>query len=102
MATTQKTLIDSVPKGLLIGGAWRAAWRLDPNLELYGPDGLHPSVRGSYVGGLVITAMLLDRSPVGMPARISLRTGALISIPAADASVLQEAAAEAIAKFGKR
>src|SRR6185295_362359 len=35
-----------------VGEAWRAAWRRDPNMELYGPDGLHPSVRGSYVGGL--------------------------------------------------
>lgn len=98
------TLAATDVNGMLfpVGEAWRAAWRRDPNMELYAPDGLHPSVRGSYIGGLVIAAMLLDRSPVGMPARLGLRTGGVITIPAADATVLQDAAAEAIAKFGKR
>ena len=85
-----------------VGEAWRAAWRRDPNLALYSGDGLHPTVTGSYVGALVITSMLLDRSPVGMPARLRLRGGTTISIPPANATLLQEAAAEAIAKFGKR
>ena len=98
------TLAATDVNGMLfpVGEAWRAAWRRDPNMALYATDGLHPSVRGSYVGGLVIAAMLLDRSPVGWPARLTLRTGAVVAIPAADATVLQEAAAEAIAKFGKR
>ena len=85
-----------------VGEAWRAAWRIDPNLALYAADGLHPSVRGSYVAGLVITSMLLDRSPVGMPAKLTIRTGATITIPPAEAATLQRAAAEAIEKFGKR
>jgi hypothetical protein len=98
------TLAAADVSGMLfpVGEAWRAAWRRDANLALYAEDGLHPSVRGSYVAGLVITSMLLDRSPVGMPARLSLRGGAVITIPPADAAVLQEAAAEAIAQFGKR
>jgi hypothetical protein len=85
-----------------VGEAWRAAWRRDANMALYSPDGLHPTVRGSYVGALVITSMLLDRSPIGMPARVTLRTGATISIPDADAAILQQSAAEAIEKFGRR
>jgi len=85
-----------------VGEAWRAAWRRDATLALYSSDGLHPTVAGSYVGGLVITSMLLDRSPIGMPARFSLRNGAVLTIPAAQATVLQAAAAEAIEKFGKR
>jgi len=85
-----------------VGEAWRAAWRRDANLALYAQDGLHPSVRGSYVAALVIASMLLDRSPIGMPARLSLRTGAVISIPPEDAIILQQAAAEAIEKFGRR
>jgi hypothetical protein len=98
------TLAATDVNGMLfpVGEAWRAAWRRDPNLAFYGPDGLHPTVRGSYIGALVISAMLLDRSPVGMPAKLSLRTGTVITIPAAEASLLQEAAAEAITKFGKR
>jgi hypothetical protein len=85
-----------------VGEAWRAAWRRDANLALYASDGLHPSVSGSYVGGLVIASMLLDRSPVGMPSRLRLRNGSTISIPAAEATLLQQAAAEAIEKYGKR
>jgi hypothetical protein len=98
------TLAATDVSGMLfpVGEAWRAAWRRDANLALYASDGLHPSVRGSYVGALVIASMLVDRSPVGMPAAVTLRTGAVIRIPAADAAILQDAAAEAIAKFGKR
>jgi len=98
------TLAAQDVSGMLfpVGEAWRAAWRRDPNMALYAADGLHPTVRGSYVAGLVITSMLLDRSPVGMPARFTIRTGATITIPPADAAVLQAAAAEAIERFGKR
>jgi hypothetical protein len=98
------TLAATDVNGMLlpVGEAWRAAWRRDPDLALYASDGLHPSIRGSYIGALVISAMLLDRSPVGMPARLSLRTGTVITIPAAEASLLQEAAAEAITKSGRR
>jgi len=98
------TLAATDVNGMLfpVGEAWRAAWRRDANLALYAQDGLHPSVRGSYVAALVIASMLLDRSPIGMPARLSLRTGAVISIPPEDAIILQQAAAEAIEKFGRR
>lgn len=98
------TLAATDVSGMLfpVGEAWRAAWRRDANMALYASDGLHPSIRGSYVGALVIASMLVDRSPVGMPATLTLRTGAVITIPAADAAILQDAAAEAIAKFGKR
>jgi hypothetical protein len=36
------------------GDAWRKAWRLDPDLVLYGPDGFHPSRLGSVLAALVI------------------------------------------------
>jgi hypothetical protein len=85
-----------------VGEAWRAAWRRDANLALYSSDGLHPTVAGSYVGGLVITSMLLDTSPIGMPARLTLRNGATLTVPAGQATILQQAAAEAIEKYGKR
>jgi hypothetical protein len=98
------TLAAADVNGMLfpVGEAWRAAWRRDANMALYSPDGLHPTLRGSYVGALVIASMLLDRSPIGMPTRLTLRNGTSISIAAAEATILQEAAAEAIEKFGKR
>ena len=46
---------------LPVGEAWRAAWRADPEMPLYGPDRFHPSAAGSYLAALVITAELTGR-----------------------------------------
>jgi hypothetical protein len=47
------------------GEAWRLVGR---RVELYDPDGLHPTRAGSYLAALVITAALTGRSPRGLPA----------------------------------
>ena len=36
------------------GEAWRVAWETDPELPLYGTDGFHPSVFGTYLAPLVL------------------------------------------------
>jgi hypothetical protein len=77
-----------------VGEAWRAAWRRDAGVSLYGPDGFHPSPTGTYLAALVIYQQITGRSPVGLPA------GA--QIPADRARLLQEAAQEANAQFGRR
>lgn len=47
------------------GDAWRAAWKIDPSLPLYGEDGFHPSRAGSYLAALVIyDALFGEISPV--------------------------------------
>jgi len=46
-----------------VGEAWRAAWRRDPGLALYGPDGFHPSRLGSSLAALVILNGLTGRLP---------------------------------------
>ena len=69
------------------GDAWRAAWRRDPKLPLYGPDGFHPSRLGSYLAAVVIYAGLVKASPVGLPR---------LWVSAKRAGVLQAAAAEAL------
>lgn len=79
------------------GAAWLEAWELEPDLTLYGPDGFHPTLEGSYLAALVIYGGLADRSPVGLPARFALPDGAVHEIPAATALVLQEAAEAALA-----
>ncbi|HVE79943.1 MAG TPA: hypothetical protein VNA89_13845 [Gemmatimonadaceae bacterium] len=83
--------------GLLFpaGAAWLAAWRRDAALPLYGPDEFHPSPTGSYLAALVVYARLFDRSPVGLPARLRLTTGAIVAVDPARAALLQAAAAEA-------
>jgi len=52
-------------KGLLCpaGDAWRAAWRRDPALALYGPDGFHPSPLGSTLAALTIFHRLTGTFP---------------------------------------
>lgn len=72
------------------GEAWRAAWRVDPTLQLYSPDGLHPTPAGSYAAALVIAAGLTGKSPIGLPA---------LGVGDADAATLQNAAADALAAF---
>jgi lysophospholipase L1-like esterase len=91
-------------KGLLFpaGEAWRAAWRRDPKLALYSPDGLHPTPAGTYLAALTIYGQLYARTPEGLPASFKLRGGTKLDIPLEQAKLLQEAAAEANQKFGRR
>jgi hypothetical protein len=78
------------------GAAWVAAWQRDHTLQLYGPDGFHASPMGTYLAALAIYAELLDVSPVGLPARLSVGGSSIpvVDLGAADAAVLQAAADE--------
>jgi hypothetical protein len=89
------TLASAEVNGLLlpVASAWLAAWRRDPSVSLYS-DGLHPSAAGAYLSALVIYSRLLGRSPRGLPGTLRLRSGATVVIPAALATLLQEAAHE--------
>jgi hypothetical protein len=52
-----------LPAGL----AWREAWRRDPRLPLYGPDGFHPSWLGTYLAAMVAYARLTGTSALALP-----------------------------------
>ena len=84
--------------GILLpaGDAWVAAWRQDEGLKLYGSDGFHPTLLGSYLAALAIYGGLSGASPIGLPSRLSLRGGRTIEVSAAEARVAQAAAAEAL------
>ena len=86
--------------GLLFpaGEAWRASWRRDENLELYGRDGFHPSVLGSYLAALVMFEQLANMDPHLLPARIQTNTG-VMDLSSELATLLQDAAVEANAQF---
>ncbi|HET7601128.1 MAG TPA: SGNH/GDSL hydrolase family protein [Gemmatimonadales bacterium] len=81
------------------GEAWRAAWRRDPSLPLYGPDGRHPSATGSYLAALVIAGRLLDRAPDEFPPAVRLADGRVVGVTASQAAVLEAAAAEALGRW---
>jgi len=86
--------------GLLFpaGEAWRAAWARDSTLELYGSDGFHPSITGTYLAALVMFEQLAGRTPVGLSGSFSW-SGLHLQFTTEQARLLQEAAAEANAAF---
>lgn len=51
-----------------VGIAWARARVERPDLELFQPDGSHPSPAGSYLAACVLYATLTGRSPEGAPA----------------------------------
>jgi hypothetical protein len=75
------------------GEAWRAAWLEDASLTLYGGDGYHPSVLGSYLAALTIYRGLTHRSVIGALAPEGV-SGEV-------AAILQRAAEQATAQFGR-
>lgn len=76
--------IDVVP----VGTAWELALKKDTKLDLWGPDGSHPSASGTYLAACVFYAQLYGKSPAGN----SFTAG----LGAAEAKLLQEAAWAAV------
>jgi hypothetical protein len=80
------------------GEAWRAAWRLDPTLALYGSDAFHPSPLGTYLVALVMYERITGRDARSLPAR-----GTVVGVPSAPSATtirtLQEAAHAANAAY---
>lgn len=74
------------------GETWRAAWRRTPSLALYGGDGFHPTVAGSYAAALTIFAGLSGQSPLDLPAPAT--------VDAITAERLQQAALEVLDDYG--
>ena len=72
------------------GDAWRAAWQRDPSLQLYGPDGFHPSPLGSYLAALVVFQGVTGRAPAGLPGTVRVASGTTIVVPPAQAALFQE------------
>lgn len=75
--------------------AFRVALARNPALELYA-DGLHASNTGAYLAAITIYAAMFNKSPVGLPAAVTTLSGFTLTIPAALALELQQAAADAV------
>src|SRR5262245_9030570 len=85
------------------GEAWRRAWQLDSRLALYEPDGLHPTVSGTYLAALVITARLTGKSIDAVPGTLTVANPATrVNIPDAEAAILKRAAAQTAERFTAR
>jgi len=75
---------------LPVAAAWRVAWRRDPGLELYGPDGFHPSELGTQLAALVVYAGLTGADPEELS----------LNLDDDVAPILRAAAAEALSATG--
>lgn len=88
-----------------VGIAWADVRHRHPAVELFQSDGSHPSPAGSYLAACTLYATIFDRSPVGLPARITgvpvnlqtaraepERTAVLVDLPPGEARSLQSAA----------
>ena len=73
------------------GEAWRAALAADPAIGVYGADGFHPSVAGTYLTALVIYGRLSGRDLRGLPSAALGPQGAL-PVPAAAVRRMRESA----------
>jgi hypothetical protein len=95
---TAAELVD----GLLFpaGEAWRAAWAVDPALELYGPDRFHPSLKGTYLAALVMYEQLSGKDPQELPAAIPVN-GQYVFLGEEEGAILANAAATANARFAR-
>ncbi|BDS14725.1 DUF4886 domain-containing protein [Aureispira anguillae] len=71
-----------------VGAAWKVARDSFPGIELYAPDGSHPSYAGSYLAACTFYATIFQKSPVGLAFYGSLTAG--------DAQILQNIAASVV------
>src|SRR5262245_36702722 len=81
------------------GEAWRAAWRSEPALGLYGSDGYHPSALGTFLSALVVYEQLTGHDPRSLPAK-AVVAGRELNVAEARVRLLQQAAHEADTQFG--
>ena len=77
------------------GQAWVAAWAVDPQLALYGPDGYHPGELGTYLAALVIYEGITGHDARLLPARAVVASHDT-SVPEATVRMLQRVAHETV------
>ncbi len=79
-----------------VGEVWKQVDASTSDFSLYGPDGFHPSQEGAYTAAVVIYSALFDRSPVGLPARLTRPDGTTFDISPAHARTIQEVAQQVL------
>lgn len=83
------------------GMAWQAAWARDAELELYGPDGFHPSPLGSLLTAMTIFAGLGGSASRPTPAEICVKGHGPLELSTELRALMEDAVAEANAEFGR-
>ncbi|MBA3761153.1 MAG: hypothetical protein H0X07_11550, partial [Gemmatimonadales bacterium] len=83
------------------GEAWLGAWSEDSQLQLYGPDGYHPSELGTYLAALVVFEGITGHDAGTLPAE-AIVAGQRLSVSPGRVRLLQRAAHAAVARFSAR
>lgn len=83
------------------GEAWLQAWSVDPSLQLYASDGLHPTPLGTYLAALVIYERITGHDARGLPGR-AIVAGVDLGLSDAKVRQLQSAAHAANQQFAGR
>lgn len=68
-----------------VGPAWERAQKERPSVELYDPDGHHPSPFGSYLAALVLHQVLHGKPAKSPPKQIALMGSVLVDFESTDA-----------------
>lgn len=80
-----------------VGMAWEAVRRQHPEIELFQPDGSHPSPAGTYLAACAFYATLFQQSPAERTAKVRERDGdVLVNLSRGEAQILQRAAWDAV------
>ena len=75
-----------------VGLAWQKAQRSDPDLDLFHPDGRHANPAGAYLTACVFYAVLLEKSPEGLPGRLLIKGKDRVNLDEDQARFLQKIA----------
>lgn len=80
------------------GEAWRAAWGVNADLPLYGPDGFHPAELGTYVAALVVYEGITGHDARSLPPVAAVAAHPLPTSPTT-VRTLQRVAHESVVRF---
>jgi hypothetical protein len=82
------------------GQAWRTAWDIDPSVPLYGPDGFHPSERGTYLAALVVYEGVTGHDATTLPGT-AYANGHSLDTPVKTVRLLQQVAHQVVLSYSK-
>ena len=75
-----------------VGLAWQKAQQSNPDLDLFHPDGRHANPIGAYLTACIFYAVLLGKSPEGLPGRLFIKGKDRVDLDEDQARLLQKIA----------
>ncbi|MFC1493601.1 hypothetical protein ACFL6O_06520 [candidate division KSB1 bacterium] len=85
-----------------VGIGWHRSIADNPEIDLYDTDRNHPSRAGSYFAACIFYSVLYNKSPEGLPTRITYSGSVLADIPADHAAALQRTAWETVQEMNNK